>query len=186
MEPGAASRRRSTSPHRARATVAAVWLAAAPALALQHPPDGFGAVRFGSSVAQATAALPGLQRLGGATPGSATPAPIAYYRVADQAFADLRPCAVSLGFVADRFYEARLDCGRGPEVERALRRRFGAPTRADAQYLVWEDARVTVSLNRSAMNFALADRALSQAVHQLIVQQALSGRAPSGGAAPPP
>src|SRR5689334_4333925 len=107
--------------------------------------------------------------------------PVAYYRLEQQSFEGLRPCTALLGFVADRFYEARLDCGHDPKVGALLHQRYGTPAQEDAQYDVWQNERVSVSLNRSVMSFAIADRALTQALHQLIIQKALSGGAAGAG-----
>ena len=178
---GAASTPRST-PLRRAALAIALWATTAAASDATLP-DGFGALRFGSSLAQATAAIPSLQPMTAATP-AATPAaaamPMAYYRAENQAFEGLRPCTALLGFVTDRFYEVRLDCGHDAKVGAHVRERFGTPTQEDEQFLIWENARTTVSLNRTTMGIALADRPLTQAVHQMIIQKALGG----GGSAP--
>ena len=169
---GAASTLRSTPPRRAVLALA-LWLATAAAAPPQALPEGFGALKFGSTVAQATAAIPSLQPMGPATPAAGA-MPIAYYRAENQSFEDLKPCVATLGFAADHFYEVRLDCGRSEAVAKTLRARFGAPTE-DAQFDVWQDDRRTISLNRNVMTFAVADRALTQAVHEMIIQKALSG-----------
>jgi len=175
---GAASTLRSTPLRRAALAVALSVTAAA---ASQHPlPDGFGPLRFGSTVAQATAALPSLQPMASTTPGAAASLPVAYYRAENQVFDSLRTCVAILGFVADHFYEARLDCGRDAKVGTVLRTRFGTPTEENEQFAIWQNERTSISLNRTTMGFTLADRALTQSVHQLIIQKALSG-----GAAPP-
>ena len=179
---GAASTLRST-PLRRAALAIALWATTAAASDATLP-DGFGNLRFGSSLAQATAAIPSLQPMTAATPAVATPAaaamPIAYYRAENQAFEGLRPCIALLGFVTDRFYEVRLDCGHDAKVGAHVRERFGTPTQEDEQFLIWETARTTVSLNRKTMAVSLADRPLTQAVHQMIIQKALGG----GGSAP--
>jgi len=174
---GAASTPRST-PLRRAALAIALWATTAAASDATLP-DGFGALRFGSSLAQATAAIPSLQPMTAATPAAAA-MPMAYYRAENQAFEGLRPCTALLGFVTDRFYEVRLDCGHDAKVGAHVRERFGTPTQEDEQFLIWETARTTVSLNRTTMGVALADRPLTQAVHQMIIQKALGG----GGSAP--
>ncbi len=185
---GAASTLRSTPPRRAVIALA-LWLATAAAAPPQGLPNGLGSLRFGSTVAQATAAVPTLQPMSPTTPGAAATMPIAYYRAEDQSFDSLKPCVTALGFVADHFYEVRFDCGHDAKIATLLRARFGTPTQEDAQFDVWEDAGVSVSLNRTSMGFTFADRALTQGVHQLIIQKALSGGgvpAPVAPAAPAP
>jgi hypothetical protein len=177
---GAASISRAT-PLR-RATLAGLlWLATAAAATPASLPDGFGGVKFGSTVAQATAAIPGLQQMVAATPAPGTSLPMAYYRAENQAFEGLRPCVAMLGFATDQFYEVRLDCGRDAKVATLLHRRYGAPQQEDAQFSVWQNGTTSVSLNRTAMTFTIGNRALTEAVHQLIIQKVLSG-----GGAPAP
>ena len=187
---GAASTLRSTPLRRAVLAIA-LWATAAAASDATLP-DGFGALRFGSSLAQATAAIPSLVPMTASTPaatGAAAPAaaamPIAYYRAENQAFEGLRPCTALLGFVTDRFYEVRLDCGHDAKVGAHVRERFGTPTQEDGQFLIRETASTTVSLNRTTMGVSLADRPLTQAVHQMIIQKALSGGGAPAPAAPP-
>ena len=163
---GAASTLRSTPPRRAVIALA-LWVATAAAAPPQSLPNGLGSLRFGSTVAAAAM-------------------PIAYYRAEDQYFDSLKPCIAALGFVADRFYEVRFDCGHDAKIATVLRERFGTPTQEDAQFDVWEDEHVSVSLNRTSMGFTFADRALTQGVHQLIIQKALSGGGVPAPAAPAP
>lgn len=178
---GAASTLRST-PLRRAALAAALWAAAVAAAGADALPDGFATLRFGSSVAQATAALPALRPMAPQTPGTgAAGLPMAYYRAEDQAFDGLRPCTALLGFVADRFYEVRLDCGHDARIASVLRQRFGAPAQEDQQFTTWQDEKRSASLNRATMGFSFADRALTEAAHQLIIQRMLS----AGAAAAP-
>lgn len=171
---GAASFVRSTPP---RLTLAALALLLATAAGgLDNPPDGFDGVPWGASVAKATAALPGLKPMAAATPSGATSSPIAYYQVGDRSFAGVKPCAATLGFIADRFYEVRVDCGRDGRIKDALDKRFGPPDEEADGFAVWRDAKVTVSLNLKVLTFAFSDRALTEAAHQLILQKALSGK----------
>jgi hypothetical protein len=183
---GAASTPRST-PLRRAALAIALWATTAAASEATLP-DGFGALRFGSSLAQATAAIPSLQPMTAVTSGAATPAaaamPVAYYRAENQAFEGLRPCTALLGFVTDRFYEVRLDCGHDAKVGAHVRERFGTPAQEDEQFLVWQNASTSVSLNRTTMGVSLADRPLTQAVHQMIIQKALGGAVPAPAAPP--
>jgi hypothetical protein len=171
---GAASFVRTTPPRRALAALALLFATAAGAL--DNRPDGFDGVTWGSSVATATAALPGLKPLVPATPAGATSSPMAFYQVGDRSFAGLKPCTATLGFIADRFYEVRLDCGRDGRVKEALGKRFGPPDEETDGFAVWRNPKVTVSLNLKALTFAFSDRALSDAAHQLILQKALSGQ----------
>jgi hypothetical protein len=182
---GAASTPRST-PLRRAALGIALW-ATTVAAGDATLPDGFGALRFGSSLAQATAAMPSLQPMRAATTGptpDAATMPVAYYRAENQAFEGLRPCTALLGFVTDRFYEVRLDCGHDAKVGAHVRDRFGTPAQEDEQFLVWQNARTSVSLNRTTMGISLADRPLTQAVHQMIIQKALGGAVPAPAAPP--
>lgn len=182
--PGVASILRST-PLRRAAVAVALWAATAAAAGAAALPDGFGALRFGSSAAQASAALPALRPMAPQTPGTgAANLPMAYYRAEDQVFDGLRPCTALLGFVADRFYEVRLDCGHDARIDALLRKRFGAPTQEDQQFTLWQDATTTASLNRTTMGFSFADRALTEAAHQLIIQRMLSGGAAAAPATP--
>ena len=171
---GAASFVRSTPP---RLTLAALVLSLATATnALTNPPDGFDGVPWGASVAAATAKLPGLKPLAPATPAGATSSPIAYYQVGDRSFAGFTPCTATLGFIADRCYEVRLDCGRDGRIKDALAKRFGPPDGEQEGFAVWRNEKVTISLNLEVLTFALSDRALTEAAHQLILQKALSGQ----------
>ena len=171
---GAASFIRAT-PLRRATLAAALWLTTAAAATPQALPDGFGGLKFGSSVAQVTEKLPGLQPLNPATPAPGTSLPVTYYKAENQSFEGLKPCVASLGFVTDKLYEARLDCGREAKVATVLRERFGTPSEEDQQFSVWQSERTQLSLNRNVMTFTIGDRGLTQAVHQLIIQKALSG-----------
>lgn len=171
---GAASFIRSTPPRRVLAALA--LLLATGAGALDNPPDGFDGVTWGASVATATVALPGLKPLAPATPAGATSSPIAYYQIGDRSFAGFKPCTATLGFIADRFHEVRLDCGRDGRIKDALGKRFGPPDEETDGFAVWRNPKVTVSLNLKALTFAFSDRALTEAAHQLILQKALSGK----------
>lgn len=171
---GAASFVRSTPPRLALVS-AVLLLTVAAAAGIENPPDGFDDVPFGASVATATAALPGLKPLAPATPSGATSSPIAYYQVGDRSFAGFKPCTATLGFIADRFHEVRLDCGRDGRIKEALGKRFGPPDEETDGFAVWRDPKVTVSLNLKVLTFAFNDRALTDAAHKLILQKALSG-----------
>ena len=171
---GAASFVRSTPP---RLILAALVLSLATAAsALTNPPDGFDGVPWGASVATATGKLPGLKPFAPASPAGATSSPIAYYQVGDRSFAGFTPCAATLGFIADRFYEVRVDCGRDGRIKDALAQRFGPPDSEQDGFAVWRNDKVTVSLNLKVLTFAFSDRALTDAAHQLILQKALSGK----------
>lgn len=172
---GAASFVRSTPPRLILAALI-LLLRGTAAGALTNPPDGFDGVPWGASVATATAKLPGLTPFAPATPAGATSTPIAYYTVGDRSFAGFKPCKASLGFIADRFYEVRVDCGRDGRVKDALAKRFGPPDSEQDGFAVWRNDKVTVSLNLKALTFAFSDRALTEAAHQLILQKALSGK----------
>lgn len=155
----------------ARQALAGILALLLPSLAhgFSDEPSGFADARFGMSVAQVRAIFPGMKVLGAGT----GPLALAYHEVGDQVVDGLKPCAVTFGFAADKLYEIRFNCGNRSEVDSLLRRKFGAPSVADENGIVWQSEKTIVSLNPKVMTFAFADRALTQSVHQHILLQAL-------------
>ena len=161
-------------------------LAAASAASAASPaePTGYGPLRFGMSIEEARSMLPSLAPLA-ATPVVPANTPIAFMQVTGERYEGLGPCTIILGFLSDHFYEARFDCApRDAKVDAALRKRYGAPTSTQGPLQIWQTDHTTLALNTSVHTFSLADRGLTQALNQIILQKALAGHQAMPGGAP--
>jgi len=134
---------------------------------------GYAGLAFGDPHARAVELFPGLEEMaGGLVDG------LAIYTVADQSFETLRPCAATLSFIGDRFYEVKLDCGGGAEIETALEKKYGPPTEVQEKHKVWKRDGRSVTMNLQSRGFAIFDDHLTKATQQYILQRAMSGKFP--------
>jgi hypothetical protein len=158
--------------------IAAALAAPVACAALDNEPDGFGKAKFGMTVKTVREAFPAMRPLGQA-PDSA----LEIFTVDNQSFAGLQPCNVTFSFLADKLYETKLDCGRGPNVKETLYKTFGTPSDEEDNMTIWRGERTIVSMNTDVSTFAFASTAYREMLNQYILHKALTAGPP--GAEPP-
>ncbi len=148
-------------------------LLASAAMAGEPAIGGYAGLAFGDSHDKALELFPRLEEMGGGSVDG-----LAIYKVSDQSFESLKHCAATLSFIGDRFYEVKLDCGGGAEIERALEEKYGAPTEIQEKHKVWKRDGRSVTMNLQSRGFGIFDDHLAKATQQYIMQRALSGQLP--------
>ncbi len=147
----------------------AAALLATTALAFQNEPDGFSGARFGMSIEQVKEVFPALKEFGASPDGV-----VAMYTAEGLSFDGLEACKVTLGFVANKLYEIRFDCGSDESVAAILRAKFGSPSVVEEKLTIWRGETAVVSMNRQVKTFAFASPALTKVAHQYFLQRAIT------------